>query len=254
MATPDGEWLTITPKGFFAASPRGTEMLSVVRGLESYSVLQFYGHLYRPDLVEELLKGDAQGKYKSAAYLLNLGTILEFGPAPKLERLINREKREGGKVELAVRLIDSGGGIGDKVVWRVNGVTQGFTTAPGLGGPASPGRYAVMSQTLSIDPTQKAEIEVVAYNGKGLLATQPLRFNIDPVFGITDQPPPKLFVLAVGVNDYLKPDWRLKYAVSDATALGNALKAVGGAIFGDNIEVTTILDSDRDRGWHCGGF
>jgi hypothetical protein len=38
----DGEWLTITPKGFFAASHRGTEMLGVVRGLEPFSVMQFY--------------------------------------------------------------------------------------------------------------------------------------------------------------------------------------------------------------------
>jgi len=38
VATSDGEWLTMTPKGFFAASPKGTEMLAVVRGFESYSV------------------------------------------------------------------------------------------------------------------------------------------------------------------------------------------------------------------------
>ena len=59
---------------------KGTEMLGVVRGLESYSVMRFYEQLYRPDLVEEALKGDPQGKHKDAAYNLNLEKILDAGP------------------------------------------------------------------------------------------------------------------------------------------------------------------------------
>ncbi len=75
-----GQWLAMTPAGFFAASGKGTEMLGVVRGLEAYSVMQFYDHLHRPDLVEELLKGDPEGKYKDASRRLNLETILDSGP------------------------------------------------------------------------------------------------------------------------------------------------------------------------------
>ena len=245
MATSDGEWLTITPKGFFAASVKGGEMLSVVRGYESYSVLQFYEHLARPDLVTELLKGDLEGKYRSAANSLNLETILNSGSAPKLERLYDRDKREGNKATLVIRLTDRGGGIGEKVIWRINGVAQGTTTAPDLGGPVSPSRYAVMEQTLRFDPTQRNEVEVVAHNGRGLLATLPLRFTIDPVFGITDKPIPRLFVLAVGVDKYLKPDWRLSNAVNDAKTIGDALKTVGHPFFGENnVEVTTVLDEN----------
>jgi hypothetical protein len=244
IASPDGEYMAITPAGFFAASPKAANMLAVVRGFETYSVLQFYEHLHRPDLVAEALKGDPEGKYLSAANVLNLEKILESGSAPKLERLLNREKREGGKAELAVRITDLGGGIGEKVVWRVNGVAQGTTTAPGLGGPVRPGRYVVMEQTLNFDPAQKNEVEVVAYNGKGLLATQPLSFAIDPVFGVLDKPKPRLYVLAVGVDNYLKEDWRLSNAVNDAKTIGEALKAVGGAFFGENnVEVTAVLDA-----------
>ena len=152
-------------------------------------------------------------------------------------------KREGGKAELAVRLTDMKGGIGEKVVWRVNGVAQGTNTAPGLGGPVRPGRYVVMEQMLNFDPTQKNEVEVVAYNGKGLLATLPLSFTIDPVFGVLDKPKPRLYVLAVGVDNYLKEDWRLRNAVNDAKTIGEALKAVGGAFFGENnVEVTALFD------------
>ena len=61
-------------------------MVNVVRGFEVYSVMQVYDRLYRPDLVQEALKGDPEGKYRDAASKLNLEKILELGPAPQIER------------------------------------------------------------------------------------------------------------------------------------------------------------------------
>ena len=47
--------------------------------------MQFYDHLYRHDLVEQLLKGDPEGKYADAASKLNLEKILDsrFGAADR---------------------------------------------------------------------------------------------------------------------------------------------------------------------------
>jgi WD40 repeat protein len=58
---PDGEWLTITPEGFFDASEKGSAILSVVQGLNVYGIDQFYQALYRPDLVREKLAADPRG-------------------------------------------------------------------------------------------------------------------------------------------------------------------------------------------------
>jgi WD40 repeat protein len=77
----DGRWLAVTPAGFFAASEKDTELVSVVRGLESYPVAPLYDQLHRPDLVAELLKGDPQGKYKDAAGRLDLEKVLDSAPA-----------------------------------------------------------------------------------------------------------------------------------------------------------------------------
>ena len=241
--------MTFTPAGFFAASPKAADLLAVVRGFEIYSVMQFYEHLHRPTWWRSGLRAIQKGSTEAPANISGiLDSILETGPAPKLERLLNREKREGGKVELAIRLTDLGGGIGEKVIWRVNGVAQGANTASGLGGTVRPGRYVVMEQSLSLDPSQPNEVQVVAYNGKGLLATQPLSFTIDPVFGVLDKPKPRLYVLAVGVDNYLKPDWRLSNAVNDAKTIGEALKAVGGAFFGEsNVEVTPLHNEQANE-------
>jgi hypothetical protein len=41
------EWVVVTPEGFFDASPKGAEMLSVVRGFDVYSIDQTYESLHR---------------------------------------------------------------------------------------------------------------------------------------------------------------------------------------------------------------
>jgi WD40 repeat protein len=247
LDAPKDEWLAITPAGFFAAPPHGTEALSIVQGLEPYSVMQFYDHLHRPDLVEERLKGDPESKYKDAAHRINLERILDSGPAPQIELLPKRTERTGETVKLAARLSDTGGGIGSKVIWRVNGKTQGATTAPGLSGSPAPGRYAIMEQTLTVDPSKANEVEILAYNGSGLLAAAPLRFQVD-AWGVALRERPRLFVLAIGVDTYLRPDWQLRYAVKDASAFATALKAVGSAqgegepLFSD-VQAKTLLDA-----------
>ena len=54
-----GEWLTMTPEGFFtASSPKAGSALSVVRGFQVYTIDQIYQALFNPDLVREKLADD----------------------------------------------------------------------------------------------------------------------------------------------------------------------------------------------------
>ena len=71
-------------KGFFDASPKGAEMLTVVRGLEVFSIDQFYQALYRPDLVREKLAGDPDGKVRDAAAKLDLAKLVDSGRVPNV--------------------------------------------------------------------------------------------------------------------------------------------------------------------------
>ena len=69
-----------------------------------------------------------------------------------------------------MRLTDTGGGIGDKVVWRVDGVTQGGLRSRNRrqqGARRLPHRVA----DLAVDPSRRNVIEITAYNGTGLLAS-----------------------------------------------------------------------------------
>ena len=231
------DWLTITPAGFFAAS--SADLVNVVRGLDVYSVAQVYDSLYRPDLVQEALKGDPEGKYKDAASKLNLATILDSGPAPQIAEQAKTE-RIGDAAKVTVRLTDTGGGIGEKLVWRVNGVTQGAVQTASAQTTAG-GGYRIVSQTLQVDPTRRNAVEITAYNGRGLLASPPYRVEIDKFGETKPTERPRMFVVAVGVSNYVRTDWSLQYAAADATTIGDRLRDVAKPLYAEP-KVVSILE------------
>ena len=220
-------------------------MVTIVRGFELYSPLQFYQQLNRPDLVEEALKGDPAGKYADAASKLNLETILKSGPAPEIELLQKKTERTGGTVKLAIRLKDAGGGIGGKLLWRVNGSTQGKLVIPDLQGKPTIGRTAAVTQALKVDPSKSNIIEVTAFNGAELLASPPYKIIVDP-FGVTLNERPKLFVLAIGVENYAMRDYQLHYPVKDAQDIAEAMKSAGKTLF-SSVNVITLANAEATK-------
>ena len=47
----NGEWIVITPEGYYNSSARGHEYLNIRRGNKVYGIDQFYDVFYRPDIV-----------------------------------------------------------------------------------------------------------------------------------------------------------------------------------------------------------
>ena len=82
-------------------------------------------------------------------------------------------------------------------------------------------------------------VSVTAYNSANLIASDPVSITITSRQGAASRP--KLHVLAVGVDDYFDSRLKLNYAVSDARALGTALKKAGRDLY-DAVEVTYVLD------------
>ena len=73
----DGNWLVLTEAGFYAGSAGSDAAIAVVRGNEAFPVSAAQQQLFRPDLVEQLLKGDPEGRYRAAARNLNLSAMLK---------------------------------------------------------------------------------------------------------------------------------------------------------------------------------
>jgi WD40 repeat protein/uncharacterized caspase-like protein len=236
------EWLTITPEGFFDASGKGAETVSVVRGFDVWSIDQFYQPLYRPDLVREKLAGDPRGLVREAAAKLDLAKVLASGNAPIVSLLSPRDGTRAAAEQLTaeVEIAERGGGIG-RVEWRINGVTVGIETPP-----APPAGQALrLSRGLVLDDGEN-EIEVVAYNGANLVASVPARANVTGQAAAA-RAPARMFVLAVGLNEYAEEKLKLTYAVPDAKALAQALSEAGKGVY-ESVEVTLVQDADVKRG------
>ena len=238
MANEQGDWVVLTPEGFFNASRNGGELLSVVSGFTAFSIEQAYQTLFRPDLVREKLAGDPNGTVRKAAERVNLKSLISSGAAPAVSFSGDR-----GIAALAVEqpvfkaeVSDQGGGIG-RIEWRVNGriahVAEPDTTA----------QILPVEARLFLDEGRN-EIEITAFNAANLIASKPARKVVEWMAGTTSaNSDPALFVLAVGVNDYLDSRLRLRYAVDDAKALSRAIGEAGSELF-SSVNVTTLLDQE----------
>lgn len=240
----DGEWLTMTPEGFFGGSPKAGQLVQLRLGpMEISTIDQVYQYLYRPDLVREKLAGDPRGLVKEAAAKLDLGKMIASGAAPKVGilPLASGGRAESETISVEAELTDRGGGVG-RVEWRVNGVTQGDIEGQrGLArveGEEAPSRK--LRQALALEVGENI-IELVAYNAANLIASEPAKITVTLAEDAI-KTRPKLYILAVGINDYYDGRLRLTYAVPDATKLVEGLQKAGAGHY-DSIEVTTLTDA-----------
>jgi WD40 repeat protein len=79
IAAGDEAWTALTPAGFFAGPVKGAALLNLVRSLDVQPIEPFYDRLFRPDLVEQRLRGDPEGEYAEAAAGLDLDPIFPAG-------------------------------------------------------------------------------------------------------------------------------------------------------------------------------
>jgi hypothetical protein len=74
--------MVVTQAGSYAGSPGVDNLINVVRGLEARPVARLREHLYRPDLVEQLLKGDPEHRYRRAVRGLDLAKLWDAARSP----------------------------------------------------------------------------------------------------------------------------------------------------------------------------
>lgn len=255
LAADDGEWIVITPQGFFSASsPRAAQLLTIVRGLEVYSVDQMWQSLYSPDLVREALTGDPDKEVERAAAVTNLDKVLDSGKAPLVKVTSHSTGAKSANEVITVEATiteQERGGVG-RIEWRVNGITVGVSNPPSGSSPE-----VSVKRTLALDPGEST-IEVIAYNGRNLLASVPEQTNVTWT-GTADAAKPTLHVLAIGINAYTDQGWtppgrrkpvrfgKLGLAVKDATTFSEAMTRTGSGLYQD-VKVTLALDGDATRG------
>jgi WD40 repeat protein len=243
----EGEWLVLTPEGFFnASSPKAAALLGIVRGLDVYGIDQMWQSLYAPDLVREKLAGDPNGEVAKAAAVTGLDKVIDSGKTPKVTILspLAGATSTDEVITAEATIAAQQGGIG-RIEWRVNGITVGVSNPATGSGP-----QITVRQKLALDPGENT-IETVAYNGRNLLVSLPAVSKVTWTGTVASKP--KLHLLSIGVNKYIdkgsvSASSRRRFpplglAVPDALALAGAFERAGHSFYGE-VRVRTVLDEE----------
>lgn len=236
---PGGDWMAYTPEGFFNGSAGAHKRVAVIGGGQVLPIESFFDALYRPDLVQQAIVGDPEGRVREAAEKLDLASLWDSGLPPQVAFAAgDGTTTDSDRFAVDLALTARSGDIG-RVEIRVNGATQYADNAPVAA--AAENERRELSVPVFLTPGRNL-IEAVVYNRANLIASQPVSITVESTAPLGEKP--TLHVLAVGVNRYA--DERiipLNYAVDDARAIADALVKAGSGVY-EHVAVRAVFDED----------
>jgi WD40 repeat protein len=205
IAFEDGEWLLTTPSGYYHASDKGDEYLNVTVAGKPYTIAQLREAFFRPELVKLALAGRALQEFKKVA---------DVKPPPVVAIVDTPASVSSDTVTVALRVNDTGGGIGDVRLYR-NGSAVLLDRSHAL-------RY-----TVRLEPGKNA-IRAIAFNADNSMQSADAVLEIQAAFGPRA---PALHAVVVGIKDFVNPRLALKYTIADAEIFAATLEDKARGLF-----------------------
>jgi WD40 repeat protein len=212
----DGEWISITPEGFYNASPNGDKHLNVRIGNNVYGIENYREAFFRPDLVKIALSGGSLKGYKN---------IADIKPPPQVDIVDTPLTVAGDELTIKLKLSDTGGGIGDvRLYLNGSAIMLDNTRSLKVVDKGIPRSYKIrLARGDNI-------IRAIAFNAENTMQSNPAEQTVTATFTPTSKP--TLHALVIGVNEFKNPKLRLQYAVPDAVLFTETLKKGASDLFG----------------------
>ena len=249
-STIDGEWVSITPDGYYQASPRGDRYINVRVGNTFSGIDSFRSIFYNPDVVQARLQGRPDPASKATVTIQQADTFMP--PVVTIQSPMNLSTTNTETTNLSANITSQSQPIQNiKII--VNGTLLGKNALSTVTGTGLQPQKASLSVTgnqktvnfnlpINLNPGSNI-IEVVAFNGYSESPRIPIEVtwnapaNQKPVL-------PNLWILAVGVNNYQDANINnLNYCVADAKGVIEALKAQEGKRYA---KVNSLLIADGE--------
>jgi WD40 repeat protein len=246
------DWVAWTPEGYYAASPGGERLMGwqVNNGPDKmgtfYPTARFRKSLYRPDVIQRLLKagsvaraleladrgrGRSTRRHEVAKVLPPVVAITTPTPGSRLRT---------AQLQVKATAASPGGHPITRLRLLVNGRPHGGERRPaGRAGTASadwtvsltPGRHRLTVQADSTVSQGLSDEVLVSYTGG----------EREP-----DTRLPDLYILAVGVTRYKDEKLRLNYATGDAQKIADTFKGKSKTLF-RKIQTKVLTDKEATR-------
>ncbi|MGX7689538.1 caspase family protein [Flectobacillus roseus] len=233
------QWVLWTPSGYYDASAGAEDFLGwhLNQGQSPmfYPISKFRNTFYRPDVIDRILDTYDEAQAVEQANSLN-----------------NRKKVSTDVVQMLPPTVTIVSHANNQAVSNTNLTLKYTLNSPNAepiigvqayvdGRPVAVERG--MKPTFSINitiPPRDSKVSIIAENRFGY--SEPsiitLRWN-----GKTESavPKPKLYILSIGVSDYVKKEYKLDYPAKDATDFVNALKEQQEKLY-DVVEVKLLTN------------
>ncbi|PWQ99676.1 caspase family protein [Leucothrix pacifica] len=246
-------WIAWTPDGFYSASSENAERLmgyhlnnGADKEAQFVRVDQLKKVYARKDLVARALQPD----YPRVAQqtLQHAGDVRRLLRADRLPPTItitgsrnNQFNQQGEHFALPFEIKNRGGGIG-RVEYRIAGKVYDDPASRGTGAHSAGGRGIVRKKRSFTLPHGRTVMEVVAYDARNKVASEPVKVVINMNNPVRKRP--SLYVLSIGVTDYDDDSLDLRYAASDAKAFAETLEQHTGPAIYQQIHTTLLQDRD----------
>jgi WD40 repeat protein len=269
----DGEWIVITPEGYYNSSLNGHKYLNIRIGNDVYGIDQFYDVFYRPDIVTTKLRGEDI----SSLITLTIDEAIK-NPPPSVEITSMPKDIKQPKVKVCYQAKSTGGGIGEVRLFH-NGKlvhSDGFykdiakagfpkqlaalsgkaiyeemrgikITAKGENSPIqSSAKGEIFEDCREIDAVAgENEVSIAAFNSQNTVQSYMKTMS----FNAKVQPEePHLYVLSIGIDKYKDPGINLRYAVKDAKDMIDKIMMQSTALYKpQNIHHEILMDKDATK-------
>lgn len=267
------EWLVITPEGYYNASEKGAQYLSVVVGDKKYGVDKFYDVFYRPDIVAAKLRGE------NIQDLITIKMSEAIKSPPPTVEISPPKESNSSKVRVCYQVKSTGGGIGEvrlfhngKLIHSDGYYREVAKTSTEKTQLASLNSRSIYADIRSVNVKAKAdstlitsnskgdlfedckeiyaiagenEVSVTAFNSGNTVQSYMKTINFSSKIKPED---PNLYILAIGIDQYEDNNVNLKYAVKDAKDLEEKLKAQSATLYKpENIHYLLLTDREATK-------
>lgn len=227
----DGEWIIITPQGYYNASLNGENNLNVRLGEQVHGIANYRETFYRPDLVTIALNGGSLESYRSLA---------DIKPPPNISFVQTPSSATSEEFNLTLKLSDQGGGIGDVRLF-LNGTAVMLDNGRSLKAQQKNNSGAqYVSYTLKLTPGNNT-IKAIAFNADNSMQSNDAIHQVAASFTLNRKP--ILYALVLGIQEFRNPRLQLKYAVADAKLFTDTLRASAAGLF-QQVRITTLTSRE----------
>lgn len=214
----DGEWIVITPGGYYNASPKGDGPLNVRVGNSVYGIENYREAFFRPDLVKVALGGGSLKEFRNLADVKRAPTVSIVDTPRSVDR---------DEVSITIRIADNGGGLGDIRIY-VNGSAVLLDNGRAVKITAKGDRAVLKNYTIKLAKGINA-VRAVAFNGDNTMQSNEALHEVEAKF--VSAAKPSLYALVIGINEFKNPKLKLNYPAADADLFAGTLKDAAAGLF-----------------------